>query len=59
MAGIKKAHFLSSLKKSSSCRMNVFGKISRSSRLSVVFPLDEAPLMPNTNVFVPESIIVQ
>jgi hypothetical protein len=47
------------LKKSSSCRMTVIGKISRSSRLSVVFPLDEAPLMPTTNVFVPESIMVQ
>jgi hypothetical protein len=35
--------------------MNVFGKISRSSLLKVVFPLDEAPLMPTTRAFLRES----
>jgi hypothetical protein len=39
--------------------MNVFGKMSRSSLLNVVFPLEEAPLMPTTRAFLPGSTMFE
>jgi hypothetical protein len=39
--------------------MNVLGKISRSSLLSVVFPLEEQPLTPTTTAFRGVAIVAE